>query len=90
MLDLLELDPHSNTSYHLESSKLFQTCADRFYKACMDPRSNPNELWGITESNPGAAVFRNAGGRVTEDVLRSIRVLSGISGYGECNQRRPH
>ena len=49
----------------------------------MDPRSNPNELWGITESNPGAAVLRNAGGRVTEDVLRSLRVLGGIIGYGK-------
>ena len=49
----------------------------------MDPRSNPNELWGITESKPGAAVLRNAGGRVTEDVLRSLRVLGGIFGYGK-------
>lgn len=50
--------------------------------ACMDPRSNPNEFWGISESNPRMAVVRNAGGRVTEDVLRSIRVVGGIMGYG--------
>ena len=49
----------------------------------MDPRSNPNEFWGVSESNPVMAVLRNAGGRVTEDVLRSLRVAGGIMGYGE-------
>jgi carbonic anhydrase len=49
----------------------------------MDPRSNPNEFWGISESNPVMGVLRNAGGRVTEDVLRSLRVAGGIMGYGK-------
>ena len=50
--------------------------------ACMDPRSNPNEFWGFDESTVKAGVLRNAGGRVTEDVLRTLRVGSGIFGYG--------
>ena len=51
--------------------------------ACMDPRCNPNEFWGFSESTPKMAVLRNAGGRVTEDVLRSIRVGGGVFGYGD-------
>jgi carbonic anhydrase len=46
----------------------------------MDPRCNPNEFWKFSEEGP--AVIRNAGGRVTEDTLRSIRVLSGIMSNG--------
>ncbi len=49
----------------------------------MDPRCNPTEFWGFTEISPKAVVLRNAGGRVTEDVLRSIRVASSILGYGK-------
>lgn len=52
--------------------------------SCMDPRSNPNEIFNFNEGSevlPG--VLRNAGGRVTEDVLRSIRALSGIMGMGQ-------
>lgn len=52
--------------------------------SCMDPRCNPNEFWGISENNPKMAVLRNAGGRVGDDVLRSLRVLGGIFGYGVC------
>ena len=51
--------------------------------ACMDPRCNPNEFWGFSETNPKMAVLRNAGGRVTEDVRRSIRVGGAGLGYGE-------
>ena len=52
--------------------------------SCMDPRANPNEFWNFSEESlakPG--VIRNAGGRVTEDTLRSIRVLSAVMGYGQ-------
>ncbi|KAK5165941.1 uncharacterized protein LTR77_008865 [Saxophila tyrrhenica] len=52
--------------------------------SCMDPRANPNEFWAFSETSPvQPAVLRNAGGRVTEDTLRSIRVLSGIMGNGK-------
>ena len=50
--------------------------------SCMDPRANPNEFWGISESNPSIGVMRNAGGRVTEDVLRNVRVISAIIANG--------
>lgn len=46
--------------------------------SCMDPRANPTDFWSLN----GQAVLRNAGGRVTEDVLRSIRVLAGIMSNG--------
>ena len=46
---------------------------------CMDPRCNPNEFWNFSEEGP--PVIRNGGGRVTEDALRSIRLLSGIMGF---------
>ena len=48
--------------------------------SCMDPRANPNEFFNFSEDGP--AVLRCAGGRVTEDTLRSIRVLSGIMSNG--------
>lgn len=51
--------------------------------SCMDPRANPAEFWDFSEASPALpAILRNAGGRVTEDVLRSIRVLSGIMANG--------
>ena len=47
---------------------------------CMDPRSNPYDFWGIPF---GAGVLRNAGGRVTDDALRSMQVLSAIMANGK-------
>ncbi|TKA66838.1 hypothetical protein B0A55_08818 [Friedmanniomyces simplex] len=47
---------------------------------CMDPRSNPYEFWKVEF---GPAIIRNAGGRATEDALRSMRVLSSIMANGE-------
>ncbi|KAK1071781.1 hypothetical protein LTR12_008584 [Friedmanniomyces endolithicus] len=47
---------------------------------CMDPRSNPYEFWNLPF---GPAITRNAGGRATEDALRSMRVLSTIMANGE-------
>jgi carbonic anhydrase len=45
---------------------------------CMDSRVDPRSFLGI---NPGDAhVLRNAGGRVTEDVLRSLTVSIGLMG----------
>ena len=49
--------------------------------SCMDPRANPNEFFNFGEAGP--AVIRNAGGRVTDDVLRSIRILAGIMSCGQ-------
>ena len=52
--------------------------------SCMDPRANPNEFWNFGYGSPQMpGVLRNAGGRVTEDVLRSIRTLAGIMGNGK-------
>ena len=49
--------------------------------SCMDPRTNPSEFFDFGEDGP--AVIRNAGARVTEDVLRSIRLLAGIMTCGK-------
>jgi carbonic anhydrase len=52
--------------------------------SCMDPRANPTEIFDFHEGSPIVpGVLRNGGGRVTEDVLMSIRTLSGIMGNGE-------
>lgn len=52
--------------------------------SCMDPRANPNEIFDFQEESPiKPGVLRNAGGRVTEDVLRSVRAIAGIMGNGE-------
>lgn len=48
--------------------------------SCMDPRANPTVFWNLGEDGP--PVVRVAGGRVTEDTLRSMRVLAGIMSYG--------
>ncbi len=40
--------------------------------ACMDARLNPYALLGLTEGD--AHVIRNAGGVVTDDVIRSLTV----------------
>ena len=39
----------------------------------------------MSETSPKAVILRNAGGRVTEDVLRSIRVAGGVLGYGKAS-----
>lgn len=52
--------------------------------SCMDPRASPAEFWSFSEAGPVLpAIIRNAGGRVTEDTLRSIRTLSAIMSYGK-------
>ncbi|KAK5714039.1 hypothetical protein LTR15_010946 [Elasticomyces elasticus] len=47
---------------------------------CMDPRSNAYEFWNI---GFGPGVLRNAGGRATEDALRSMRALSVFMANGK-------
>ncbi|KAK0947276.1 hypothetical protein LTR29_001231 [Friedmanniomyces endolithicus] len=47
---------------------------------CMDPRSNPYEFWKLPF---GPGILKNAGGRATEDALRSMRVLSTIMANGQ-------
>ncbi|HJC29895.1 MAG TPA: carbonic anhydrase [Candidatus Dietzia intestinipullorum] len=49
--------------------------------ACMDARLNPYGLLGLTEGD--AHVIRNAGGVVTEDVLRSLAISQRLLGTEE-------
>ncbi|EED23684.1 conserved hypothetical protein [Talaromyces stipitatus ATCC 10500] len=46
---------------------------------CVDPRCVPEAFFG---PDMQAAVYRNAGGRVTEDVVRSINVLRALVNMG--------
>lgn len=45
----------------------------------MDPRVIPEQFLG--PKNPKVAVFRNAGGRVTPDVIRTAAVLRSLASY---------
>ena len=49
--------------------------------ACMDARLNPYGLLGLTEGD--AHVIRNAGGVVTDDVLRSLAISQRLLGTQE-------
>ena len=49
--------------------------------ACMDARLNPYGVLGLTEGD--AHVVRNAGGVVTDDVLRSITISQRLLGTTE-------
>ncbi|HKT00825.1 MAG TPA: carbonic anhydrase [Rugosimonospora sp.] len=49
--------------------------------ACMDARLNPYGLLGLGEGD--AHVIRNAGGAVTEDVLRSLAISQRLLGTRE-------
>lgn len=49
--------------------------------ACMDARLNPYGLLGLTEGD--AHVIRNAGGVVTDDVLRSLTISQRLLGTEE-------
>jgi carbonic anhydrase len=49
--------------------------------ACMDARLNPYGMLGLTEGD--AHVIRNAGGVVTEDVIRSIVISQRLLGTRE-------
>jgi carbonic anhydrase len=49
--------------------------------ACMDARLNPYGLLGLQEGD--AHVIRNAGGVVTEDVIRSIAISQRLLGTEE-------
>jgi carbonic anhydrase len=49
--------------------------------ACMDARLNPYGLLGLTEGD--AHVIRNAGGAVTEDVIRSLTISQRLLGTTE-------
>lgn len=45
---------------------------------CMDARIRPLALLGLREGD--AAIIRNAGGRVTDDVLRSLAIATAVLG----------
>jgi carbonic anhydrase len=49
--------------------------------ACMDARLNPFGLLGLSEGD--AHVIRNAGGVVTEDVIRSLAISQRLLGTSE-------
>ncbi|MGH9042083.1 MAG: beta-class carbonic anhydrase [Acidimicrobiia bacterium] len=49
--------------------------------ACMDARLSPNRLLGLREGD--AHVIRNAGGVVTEDVIRSLTISQRLLGTRE-------
>lgn len=44
---------------------------------CLDPRCVPETFFGPEFDGP---VFRNAGGRATDDAVRSMTVLRGLAG----------
>jgi carbonic anhydrase len=47
---------------------------------CMDPRTEVRDFW---KTPFGPAIFRNAGGRATADVLRSLRILASVMAGGK-------
>lgn len=49
--------------------------------ACMDARLDPYALFGLTEGD--AHVIRNAGGAVTDDVIRSLAISQRLLGTRE-------
>lgn len=49
--------------------------------ACMDARVNPYGIFGLTEGD--AHVIRNAGGVVTDDVIRSLAISQRLLGTTE-------
>src|SRR5581483_7849072 len=49
--------------------------------ACMDARLNPYGLFGLSEGD--AHVIRNAGGVITEDVIRSLVISQRLLGTTE-------
>jgi carbonic anhydrase len=49
--------------------------------ACMDARLNPYGVLGLTEGD--AHVIRNAGGVVTDDVIRSLTISQRLLGTNE-------
>ncbi|MDJ0467015.1 carbonic anhydrase [Streptomyces sp. H27-C3] len=49
--------------------------------ACMDARLNPHAILGLEEGD--AHVIRNAGGVVTEDVIRSLAISQRLLGTKE-------
>ncbi|MGH9071932.1 MAG: beta-class carbonic anhydrase [Acidimicrobiales bacterium] len=49
--------------------------------ACMDARLNPYGIFGLTEGD--CHVIRNAGGAVTDDVIRSLAISQRLLGTQE-------
>lgn len=49
--------------------------------ACMDARVNPYGIFGLSEGD--AHVIRNAGGAVTDDVIRSLAISQRLLGTEE-------
>lgn len=56
-----------------------EPCTDSpipFLVTCLDPRCVPEDFFG---PNLAGGVFRNAGGRATDDAIRSITLLRGLA-----------
>ena len=49
--------------------------------ACMDARVNPNAIFGLVEGD--AHIIRNAGGVVSDDVIRSLAISQRLLGTEE-------
>lgn len=64
--------------------------------ACMDARVNPYGIFGLSEGD--AHVIRNAGGAVTDDVIRSLAISQRLLGtqevivvhHADCGMRTFH
>src|ERR1017187_4999857 len=55
--------------------------SDAAVVACMDPRLNPYGVLGLSEGD--AHIIRNAGGVVTDDVIRSLIISQRLLGTNE-------
>jgi carbonic anhydrase len=74
--------PHSEYVKDFKGTIKFKEMPDQkalVILTCMDPRSEVRDFW---KTPFGPAIFRNAGGRATPDVLRSLRILASTMANG--------
>ncbi|KAJ4386670.1 hypothetical protein N0V93_009568 [Gnomoniopsis smithogilvyi] len=62
--------------WHMSERRKLVTDKTSIVLTCLDPRCVPENFFG---PNMGGAVFRNAGGRATDDVIRSITALRELA-----------
>ncbi|KAJ4418575.1 hypothetical protein N0V82_005460 [Gnomoniopsis sp. IMI 355080] len=62
--------------WHMAERRKLATDKTSIVLTCLDPRCVPEDFFG---PSMGGAVFRNAGGRVTDDVIRSITALRAVA-----------
>ena len=82
----------SNTDTYVANAELYAASFDKgdlplppakhtAVVACMDARLNPYGVLGLSEGD--SHVIRNAGGEVTEDVIRSLTISQRLLGTNE-------